>query len=63
MATIRLTESVIMLVFAIAIGISMAASAMVARRIGEEKPDEAADAAWQAILLGLIKFRLLKSTS
>ena len=53
-ATIGLTESVIMLVFAIAIGISMAAAAMVARRIGEGKPDEAANAAWQAILLGLI---------
>lgn len=53
-ATIGLTESVIMLVFAIAIGISMAASAMVARRIGEEKPGEAADAAWQSILLGII---------
>ncbi len=52
-ATIGLTESVIMLVFAIAIGISMAAAAMVARRIGEKKPDEAADAAWQAILIGI----------
>lgn len=53
-ATIGLTESVIMLVFAIAIGLSMAAAAMVARRIGEGKPKEAADAAWQAILLGLL---------
>lgn len=52
-ATIGLTESVIMLVFAIAIGLSMAAAAMVARRVGEGKPDEAANAAWQAILLGL----------
>ena len=52
-ATIGLTESVIMLVFAIAIGISMAATAMVARRIGEGKPEEAADAAWQSILLGI----------
>lgn len=53
-ATIGLTESVIMLVFAIAIGLSMAAAAMVARRIGEKKPDEAADAAWQAILIGIV---------
>ena len=52
-ATIGLTESVIMVVFAIAIGISMAAAAMVARRIGEEKPSDAADAAWQSIVLGL----------
>ena len=34
-ATIGLTESVIFLVFAIAIGLSMAATAMVARRTGE----------------------------
>ena len=50
-ATIGLTESVIFLVFAIAIGLSMAATAMVARRTGENKPEEASIAAWQAILL------------
>jgi putative MATE family efflux protein len=50
-ATIGLTESVIFLVFAIAIGLSMAATAMVARRTGENKPKEASEAAWQAILI------------
>lgn len=50
-ATIGLTESVIFLVFAIAIGLSMAATAMVARRTGENKPEEASEAAWQAILI------------
>ncbi len=50
-ATIGLTESVIFLVFAIAMGLSMAATAMVARRIGENKPEEASKAAWQAILI------------
>ena len=50
-ATIGLTESVIFIVFAIAIGLSMAATAMVARRTGENKPEEASEAAWQAILL------------
>ena len=40
-ATIGLTESVIYLVFAIAIGLSMAATAMVARRTGEDNPEEA----------------------
>ena len=50
-ATIGLTESVIFLVFAIAIGLSMAATAMVARRIGEKKPKEASEAAWQAIIV------------
>jgi len=50
-ATIGLTESVIFLVFAIAMGLSMAATAMVARRIGENKPEEASKTAWQAILI------------
>ena len=50
-ATIGLTESVIFLVFAIAIGLSMAATAMVARRTGEHKPEEASEAAWQAIII------------
>src|SRR5210317_2171497 len=50
-AAIGLTESIIFLVFAIAIGLSMAATAMVARRIGEGKPREASIAAWQAIIV------------
>lgn len=50
-ATVGITESVIFLVYAIAIGISMATTAMVARRVGEGKPDEAANAAVQAIIL------------
>ena len=53
-AAIGLTESVIFLVFAIAIGLSMAATAMVARRIGEGKPDEASNAAWQAIIISAL---------
>ncbi len=50
-ATVGITESVIFLVYAIAIGISMATTAMVSRRIGENKPQEAANAAVQAIAL------------
>lgn len=50
-ATVGLTESVITLVYSIAIGVSMAATAMVARRVGEEKPNEASKAAVQAIIL------------
>ncbi|MEM6763998.1 MAG: MATE family efflux transporter [Bacteroidota bacterium] len=53
-ATVGLTESVMMLVYAIAIGLSMATTAMVARRIGEKKPKAAADAGVQAIILALI---------
>ena len=51
-ATIGLTESVITLIYSVAIGMSIAATAMVSRRIGEEKPREAGVAAAQAILLG-----------
>ena len=52
-ATIGLTESVITLVYAIAIGLSMAATAVVARRIGEKDLKGAREAAMQAILLGI----------
>ncbi|MEE9364463.1 MAG: MATE family efflux transporter [Cellulophaga sp.] len=53
-ATIGLTESVVTLVYAIAIGLSMAAMAIVARRIGEKDVKGAKEAAVQAILLGII---------
>jgi len=51
-ATIGLTESVITLVYAVAIGLSMAATAVVARRVGEKDLEGARVAAVQAILLG-----------
>ena len=53
-ATIGLTGALIILVFAIVMGLSMGTTAMVARRIGEGKPEEAGVAAWQAILAGVI---------
>ncbi|MBZ5604389.1 MAG: MATE family efflux transporter [Acidobacteriia bacterium] len=52
-ATVGLTESVLTLLFAVAMGLSTATAALVARRIGEKNTDGAADAAMQAILLGL----------
>jgi putative MATE family efflux protein len=52
-ATVGLTESVLTLVYAVAIGLSMGTTALVARRIGEKNPAEAADTAVQAILVGL----------
>lgn len=52
-ATVGLTESVLMIVYSIAIGLSMATTAIVARRIGEKKPKKAADAAFQGIFLGI----------
>ena len=53
-ATIGLTESVITLVYAVAIGLSMAATAIVARRIGEKDREGASQAAVQVIGLGII---------
>jgi putative MATE family efflux protein len=53
-STIVLTEFVLTIVYALAIGLSMAATAMVARRIGEKNPDAAAKAGVQAIILSLI---------
>lgn len=52
-ATVGLTESMLTLVFAIAMGLSLSTTAMVARRIGEKKPEEAAVAGVQAIFIGL----------
>ena len=52
-ATIGLTETVATLIYSLAIGISIAATATVSRRIGEKDPEKAAEAAAQAILLGI----------
>ncbi|HEY3940376.1 MAG TPA: MATE family efflux transporter [Bryobacteraceae bacterium] len=53
-ATVGLTESLLTLVFGVAIGLSMATTAFVARRIGEKDPEGAANSSVQAILLGLL---------
>lgn len=53
-ATVGLTESMLSLVFAVAMGLSLSTTAMVARRIGERDPEGAAVAGVQAIALGLI---------
>lgn len=52
-STVGLTESVLTIVYSIAIGMSMAATAMVARRIGEKNEKGAASAAMQSIWLGI----------
>ncbi len=52
-ATVGLTESMLSIIYAIGIGVSMSAAAMVARRIGEKDPDGAARTAVQAIAVGL----------
>ena len=52
-ATIGLTESVITLIYALAIGLSMAATAIVARRVGEKNLQGARESAVQVIILGI----------
>ena len=52
-AIVGITESVMSLIYAVAIGISFAATAIVARRIGENDPARAAQAAGQIILIGV----------
>ncbi len=53
-STVGLTESVITIVYSLAIGVSMAATAMVARRVGEKDPDAATKAGMQSILVALL---------
>lgn len=53
-ATVGLTESVVTLVYSLAIGLSTAATAIVARRIGEKNPEAAAKAGAQALIVALM---------
>ena len=53
MATVALTESLVVLVIAVALGLSFSTTAFVARRIGEKKPEEAAKGAAQSVLIGV----------
>lgn len=52
-AVVGLTESVMSLVYSVAIGLSIAATAVVARRVGEKHPVKAAQAAGQVLLVGI----------
>lgn len=53
-ATVGLTESVITLVYSLAIGLSTAATAIVARRVGEKNPEAASHAAAQCLNIALL---------
>src|SRR5262245_49563671 len=61
-ATVGITESLMTIVYAVAIGLSIGAAATVARRIGEKDPDRAARAAVQSIVLGLLVAAVVGST-
>ena len=53
-ATVGLTESMLTMIYTAAMGLSIGATALVARRMGEHDPEGAARAAGQSIVLGLI---------
>src|SRR5207302_1910116 len=61
-ATVGLTESILTLVYTAAMGLSIGVAAVVARRIGERRPDAASEAAVQGIALGLGPFPRLGVT-
>ncbi|WP_316810156.1 MATE family efflux transporter [Pedobacter heparinus] len=58
--TVGLTESVLTVIYSLAIGMSMAATAVVARRVGEKDPEAAGKAGMQAIFIAVF-FNILIS--
>ncbi|CAD7809187.1 Multidrug export protein MepA [Chryseobacterium aquaeductus] len=52
--TVGLTESILTIIYSIAIGMSMAATAVVARRIGEKNPEQASKSAAQVISVSFV---------
>jgi len=58
-ATVGLTESMMTMIYALAMGLSIGAGAMVARRIGEKNAEGAAHTAAQVILFGAVVSALL----
>lgn len=60
-ATVGLTESLMILIYTLAMGLAISATAVVARRIGEKNADGAARAAVQAILLSAAISALLSA--
>jgi putative MATE family efflux protein len=50
--TVGLTESMLTIVYSVAIGVSMAATATVARRVGEQNHEAAAHSGAQALIIG-----------
>jgi putative MATE family efflux protein len=53
-AAVGITESLLTIVYTVAVGLSIGVTAVVARRIGERNPDAASEATFQAIVLGMI---------
>lgn len=61
-ATVGLTESVLTIIYSVGFGISTAATAIVARRIGEKNPDAASHAGAQTILVAVAGIVVLSVT-
>lgn len=53
-ATVGLTETYLFLLYSLAMGLGMAVTAIIARRVGEKKMEDAGTAATQSIFLGLL---------
>ncbi|HEY0506216.1 MAG TPA: MATE family efflux transporter, partial [Lysobacter sp.] len=53
-ATVGLTETYLFLLYSVAMGLAMAVTAIVARRVGEDRREEAAITAVQAIFIALL---------
>ena len=58
-ATVALTESMLTMVYTVAMGLSIGVTALVARRIGEKNPERAARTAVQAIVVGILVAAML----
>src|SRR5690606_24555237 len=54
LATVGLTESVLMIIYSMGMGIGMAATAMVARRVGEKNYREAGSITFQLLVTGFV---------
>lgn len=54
LSTVGLTESILFVIYSVAIGISAAVTAMVSRRTGEGNLEKASDVTFQAIIISII---------